>query len=203
MLWQSRLVRRWQTGSLRSALYPFGSFSQPLPTSTIGIARTAARYVEAVRSAVGDNVDITVDAVCRLTPGEAMEVARAIGPYHVLWFEDPIEPDDPAAISRFAAVSPVPVATGERFLTVYQFRQLIADGTVAYIRPDVGLVGGITGFRKIAAIAEAAYVGIAPHNPLGPILTATNLQLAAATYGVSILEHTEMSPRPSRSIQGT
>jgi galactonate dehydratase len=170
-------------------LYPFGPFDQPLPVSLPGVARRAAASVEAVRLAVGDDVDVMIDTVCRLTPTEALEVARAIEPYRLLFFEDPIEPDDPDAVTRLAARSPVPIATGERLLTIFQFRQLIAGGSVAFIRPDPSLVGGITGFRKIAALAEAAYVGVVPHMPLGPILLMTCLHLSAVTSGVPILEY--------------
>lgn len=170
-------------------LYPFGPFGKALPVSPRARARLAARHVEAVRLAVGDDVDVMIDTVCRLTPPEAMEVARAVEPYGLMFFEDPIEPDDPAAVVRFAERSPVPIATGERLQTIFQFRQLLEGGTIAYIRPDPSLVGGITGFRKIAALAESAYVGVVPHMPLGPVLLMTCLHLSVSTHGVPILEY--------------
>jgi len=175
-------------------LYPFGPFDESLPVSSRARARLAARHVEAVRLAVGDDVDVIIDTVCRLTPPEALEVARAVEPYGLLFFEDPIEPDDPEAVVRFAERSPVPIATGERLQTIYQFRQLLDGGTIAYIRPDPSLVGGITGFRKIAALAESVYVGIVPHMPLGPVLLLTCLHLSACTHGVPILEYPGEAP---------
>lgn len=175
-------------------LYPFGPFDRALPTSVLALASLAAENVEAVRLAVGPDVDIIIDAVCRLSPPEALEVARATAPYGLLFFEDPIAPDEPAATSRFAARSPVPVGAGERLLTIFDFQRLLADGSIAYIRPDPSLVGGITGFRKIAALAEATDVAVVPHNPLSPLLTATCVQLAAATSGVNIVEYAADPP---------
>jgi len=180
-------------------IYPFGPFDRNLPGTTAGIAALAARNVEAVRDAVGPEIDIIIDAVCRLTPAEALQVAQAIAPATPLYFEDPIEADDPTATVRFAARSPVPVGAGERLLTIFDFQQLLAEGNIGYIRPDPSLVGGFTGMRKIAALAEAAYATVVPHNPLSPVLSAACVAFATATQVATMVEYVGPCPEEHRS----
>ena len=153
------------------------------------MAKHAAATLQAVRDAVGDEIDLMVDVINRLTPPEAIEVAKALEPYGLFFFEDPIEPENMDAWGHVAANMPVPVAMGERLYTTYQFRELLAHKGASYIRPDLSLAGGITNCKKIAALAEASYVGVAPHNPLSCVLTAACVQLDAAIHNVAIQEY--------------
>ena len=178
-------------------LYPFGPFGnrdfyegRGLETlSFLGLGRNAATRVEAVREAVGPDIDVLIDAVNRLTPAEAIEVGRALEPYGLYFFEDPIEPENMDLWGYVAARVPMPIATGERLYTIYQFRDLLNHKGAAYIRPDISLAGGFTNCKKIASIAEASYVGTVPHNPLSAVFTAACVQLAAAIHLVPVLEY--------------
>lgn len=178
-------------------LYPFGHFGRHdyqkgigLESMTFcGLVRNAVARVEAVREAVGPDVDVMIDAVNRLTPAEAIAVGRALEPYGLYFFEDPIEPENMDIWGYVAASIPIPIATGERLYTIYQFRDLLHHRGAAYVRPDPSLAGGITNIKKIAALAEAGYVGVIPHNPLSGVLTAACAQLAAAIHNVPLLEY--------------
>jgi galactonate dehydratase len=163
----------------------------------------AVDVVRRVREAVGREVDLCVEIHRRLTPAEAVVLARGIEPYHPLFYEDPILPDNFDAMGLVAQQIAVPIATGERLHTIYEFQMLLARGAVQYVRPDVCLAGGITGTKKIAALAEAHHVGVVPHNPngLSPVSTAACLQIAACIPNLAIQEysHTEHEP-PKREI---
>ena len=106
-----------------------------------------------------------------------------------MFYEDPILPENFDAMGLVANQITVPIATGERLHTIHEFDMLLKRGAVQYIRPDVCLAGGITHTKKIAALAEATYVGVVPHNPLGPISTAACLQIAACSPNFAIQEY--------------
>jgi galactonate dehydratase len=189
--------RRVAEGYTAVRFYPLGRFS-PLPgedgtefsrASYTKIARMAEERVRAVRQAVGPDVDVMIDVVNRLSPPEALAVARAVAPYNLYFFEDPIEPDNLDAQADFARKSPVPVSTGERLETVYQFQDLINKKAAAFVRPDISLAGGISGLKKIAAIAEANYVGVVPHNPMSAVATAACVHLDAAIHNCPVQEY--------------
>jgi len=115
--------------------------------------------VRQYREAVGNDVDLCIEIHRRLTPAEAVVLARGIERYHPMFFEDPILPDNFDAMAEVAQQITVPIATGERLHTIYEFQMLLARNAVQYVRPDVCLAGGITGTKKIAALAEASHVG--------------------------------------------
>jgi len=178
-------------------LYPLGRFS-PAPGETgtefsrasyTKIARMAEERVAAVREAVGPDVDVMIDVVNRLSPPEALAVAHAVAPYNLYFFEDPIEPDNLDAQADFARRSPVPVSTGERLQTIYQFQDLLNKKAAAFIRPDISLAGGISGLRKIAALAEANYVGVVPHNPMSAVATAACVHLDTSIHNCPVQEY--------------
>lgn len=153
------------------------------------MVKTVVSYVEAVRKAVGDEIEVCIDVVCRLTPAEAIALGRALEPYGLYFYEDPIEPDNLDAMAYVASQVPVPIATGERLVTIHQFRELLNKNGAQFVRPDPGLAGGITNCRKIATLAEASYVGVVPHNPLSPVQTAVCVQLAASIYNCPVMEY--------------
>ena len=152
--------------------------------------RDAIDNVRRMREAVGDGVDLNLELHRRLTPAEAVVFARGVEQYHPMFIEDPIRPEGPDAMARVAAKIHIPIATGERFATLYDFQALMARGGVDYARADLCLAGGITGGRKIAAIAEGFQVNLVPHNPLSPIGLAACLQLDAAIPNFAIQEYT-------------
>ncbi len=111
-----------------------------------------------------------------------------------MFFEDPLRPNSFDAMAWVADHINIPVATGERFINIYQFQTLLTRHAVQYLRPDVCLCGGITGAKKIAAIAEAHDAWIVPHNPLSPVSTAACLQIAACIPNFAIQEYPSRTP---------
>ena len=149
----------------------------------------AVERVRAFREAVGPHVDLCLELHRRLTPAEAEAFAHAVEPLRPMWLEDPIRPEPIDAMARLRARINVPVATGERYISLYQFDQLIRRDGVDFVRPSIGLCGGITGAKKIAALAEAAGVMVAPHNPFSPATLAAELMLDAAIPNFAIQEY--------------
>ncbi|MCZ6678096.1 MAG: galactonate dehydratase [Candidatus Poribacteria bacterium] len=188
---------RVEDGFTAIRLYPFGDFGASdfeegrglENMSYTAMLRNAEERVAAVREAVGPDVDVMIDVVNRLTPAEAIAVGRALEPYNLYFFEDPIEPENMDAWQYVAANVPMPLAMGERLYTIYQFRDLLNHNGAAFVRPDLSLAGGITNVKKIAALAEASYVGVVPHNPLSCVLTAACVQLDAAVHNISVQEY--------------
>lgn len=121
--------------------------------------------VRVVRETIGPNIKLMVDANNAYTAAEAIKFARMIEPYDIFWFEEPVAPDDYKGHQRVAASTIIPIATGENEYTRYGFRDLIEHQAASILNPDAQIVGGITEFMKIAALAEAYDLQIAPHGP--------------------------------------
>lgn len=151
--------------------------------------RDAIDNTQRMREVVGDRVDLLIEIHRRLTPAEAIVFARGIEDTHPMFIEDPIRPEGPDAMARVAQKIGIPIATGERFANIYEFQTLMSRGGVEYARVDLCLCGGITGAKKVAAIAEAHHVQVVPHNPLSPIGLAACLQLDAAIPNFAIQEY--------------
>ncbi|RBI60330.1 galactonate dehydratase [halophilic archaeon] len=132
----------------------------------------AIDIVRAVRDAVGPDIDLLIEGHGRFTAGMAVEVAEKLSEFDPTWFEEPCPPDSINSLGKVAAKSPVPIATGERLMTRYEFRDLLANTDVDIIQPDLVNTGGVTEGQKIAAMADAEHVNFAPHNPQGPVATA-------------------------------
>ncbi len=148
----------------------------------------AIRLLHDLREALGDEIDLCVELHRRLTPPEAQVFCAEVAPLRPFFVEDPIPPQSPDAMATLAGRVPVPLATGERFHSLYEFQPLIARQAMAYARISVCLCGGITGARKIAALAEAFDVQIVPHNPLSPVSLAACMHLDAAVPNFAIQE---------------
>jgi galactonate dehydratase len=162
---------------------------------------TVRRY----REAVGNAVDLCIEIHRRLTPAEAIVLARGIEPYQPFFYEDPILPDSFDAMGLVAQNIHIPIATGERLHSIWEFQALLARGAVQYVRPDVCLAGGLTHSKKIAALAEAHHVGVVPHNPLSPVSTAACIQLAACIPNFALQEYPigEHEPPKSEIVKST
>ena len=162
----------------------------------------AADRVRQFREAVGDEVDLCIEIHRRLDPEEAVALGREIETYRPMFFEDPTRPDNFDAMARIAREVDVPIATGERIHTVQEFEMLLSRDAVDYVRPDVCMVGGLTHAKKVAALAEAHYAKVVPHNPLSPVSTAACLQLAAAIPNFAIQEYpyTQDEGEPGRDL---
>lgn len=171
--------------------YPLGDFgsSEVFNQGPEGIARTAERFIAAVRKAVGPEIEILIDVVCRLTPQEALAMGKALQPYHLYFFEDPIPPDNIDAMADLARAMPMPLSFGERLSTIHQFNEVLNKKAAMFLRPDLSLAGGITNCKKIATLAEPHYVGVVPHNPLSCVLTAACAQVCASAHNIPIQEY--------------
>ncbi len=152
--------------------------------------------VAACRQAVGEDFDFVLECHRSLTPSEAIAFGNAVEKYHPLFLEDPIAPDNVEVMADVASKISIPIATGERCINIQEMELIMTKKAARYVRPDVCALGGITPAKKAAAMAEANYVGIVPHNPLGPVSTAACLQLDASIPNFTIQEF------PSFYLQG-
>ncbi len=148
----------------------------------------SVRMVKAIREAVGARADILFGTHGQFTASGARRMARAIEPYDPLWFEEPVPPDMPEVMAEVARSTSIPVATGERLCTKWEFARVIEHRAASILQPDLGRSGGILETRMIAAMAEAAHIQIAPHCYCGPIVAAANIQLAVTLPNFLILE---------------
>jgi galactonate dehydratase len=167
-------------------LDPFGAGAWELePAERV----RAVELVEAVREEVGPEVEILVEMHGRFTPAQAVSIARDLEPYGPSWIEEPVPPENLAALKKVADRVTIPVATGERIHARDEFRELFELQAADVVQPDLTMCGGIAETRRIAAWAEAYYMLVAPHNVGGPVSTAAALHLAAATPNFKIQEH--------------
>lgn len=142
----------------------------------------------AAREAAGPEVGIAVDCHGRLNPKAALRLCRALEDMDLLFVEEPVPPESVEELSLVQRETTIPIAAGERWATIYGVRPFLDKHAVDYLQCDLVNCGGITGMKKIAALAEAHYIGMAPHNPNGPLATVMNLHYAAAIPNFFILE---------------
>ncbi|HMO56667.1 MAG TPA: galactonate dehydratase [Roseiflexaceae bacterium] len=150
--------------------------------------RYAVERVRALREAVGPDVDVLLDFHGRLSPQMAIRIGVALDEYNCLFFEEPVQAENPAAMAPVARALTTPIATGERLFTRWGFRELLEHGAASLLQPDPCHAGGISEVRKIATMGEVYYAGLAPHNPYGPLATAVCVHLALACPNFVIQE---------------
>ena len=148
----------------------------------------AAKIFESIRDAVGNKMEVGIGTHGQLTTYSAIRVADYLEPYHPFWFEEPVPPENIDEMARVAAHTSIPIASGERLVTKYEFSQLIEKKAAQIIQLDVGQCGGIMEAKKIAGIAEAHYAMIAPHMACGPIVAAAAIQLDTCSPNFLIQE---------------
>ena len=148
----------------------------------------SATFCRRIREAVGNNCDLLFGTHGQMTPASAIRLAKRLEPYDPLWFEEPVPPGQAEAMAQVAAKTSIPIATGERLTTKYEFLELLKHGAASILQMNVGRVGGILEAKKIAGMAEAFYVQIAPHLYNGPVGAAASIQLATATPNFLIQE---------------
>nr|CAA6830594.1 MAG: Gluconate dehydratase (EC [uncultured Thiotrichaceae bacterium] len=145
-------------------------------------------FCRKIREAVGNRCDLLFGTHGQMTPASAIRLAKRLEPFEPLWFEEPVPPGQPNAMADVARNTSIPVATGERLTTKYEFHQLLNAGGASILQMNLGRVGGILEAKKIAAIAEVYYAQIAPHLYNGPVGAAASVQLATATPNFLIQE---------------
>jgi 2-dehydro-3-deoxyphosphogalactonate aldolase len=189
---------------------PVGPASLAAEQLSLETLRNAETVVQKVREAVGDRADILVGTHGQMTTSSAIRLARRLEPYDPLWFEEPVPPENRDELARVARATSIPIATGERLSTKYEYRELLEKQAAAILQPALGRVGGILEAKKIAGMAEAHYAQIAPHLYTGPIEGAANVQLATCSPNFLIQEsietwggfHAEILTEPIRWEQG-
>ncbi len=149
----------------------------------------AAHWLREIRKAVGNGIELSVDFHHRLTVAEAAHFCRKIDDVHLYFLEEPIRSESPRAYHQLRAMTTVPFAIGEEFASPYAFVPFVEEGLTNFARVDVSNVGGLTAARKVAAMCEAHYIDMMPHNPLGPVTTAASIHFAIATSNFSYLEY--------------
>jgi len=152
----------------------------------LAAVRGAIQQFEAIRTVVGEEIELIFDVHTRLDLPDALRLCRAAEPYRPYFIEDPLRAENPDSFKALRPRTSVPLAAGEQFTSKWQFRQLIEDEWIDYARIDLCLVGGITEAKKIAGWCETHYIKLAVHNPLGPISSAAclHLNLACSNFGV-------------------
>ena len=164
---------------------PFGKAYMYMENSDF---RRSIEIVEAVRGAVGNDVDLLIEGHGRFDIATGIKIANALKPFDPYFFEEPTPPDCLDALAQVHKSSPVPIAAGERLYSLTQMRDFLERGCADFVQPDISHCGGISAVKKMAALCEAHYVALAPHNPSGPVANAATLHIAASTQGFRILE---------------
>jgi galactonate dehydratase len=168
---------------------PTGGFSayDPRQPTQEALERTV-RLVRLVREAVGHRSDLLLGTHGQFTASGAIRLAKRLETYDPLWFEEPVPPEMPEQMALVARATSIPIATGERLTTKYEFARVLASGAANILQMNLGRVGGLLEAKKVAALAEVHYAQIAPHLYCGPIVGAANIQIAACTPNFLILE---------------
>jgi len=149
------------------------------------------RFIRRVREAVGSKADLLIGTHGQMTAAGAIRLARRLEPWDPLWLEEPVPPDAPEEMAKVARATTIPIATGERLTTKYDFARLLALGSAAILQMNLGRVGGLLEAKKIAGMAEVHHVQIAPHLYCGPVVGAANIQLATCSPNFLIQESIE------------
>ena len=168
---------------------PTGGFSafDPRQPTQEALERTV-RLVRLVREAVGGRADLLIGTHGQFTTSGALRLARQLEPFDPLWFEEPVPPELPEQMAIVARGTRIPIATGERLTTKYEFARVLAAGAANILQLNLGRVGGLWEAKKVAALAEVHYAQIAPHLYCGPVVGAANIHIAACSPNFLILE---------------
>ena len=148
----------------------------------------AGKIFESIRKAVGNQLEVGIGTHGQMPTYSAIRVAHYLEPYHPFWFEEPVMPENVEEMARVAAHTSIPIATGERLVTKYEFARVLEKQAAQIIQLDVGQCGGITEAKKIAGMAEAHYAMIAPHMYCGPVAAAAAIQIDTCSPNFLIQE---------------
>ncbi len=167
-------------------------------------------FVKKIRAAVGSKADMLFGTHGQFTTSGAIRLAKRLEPYDPLWFEEPTPPENAEEMARVARHTSIPIATGERLTTKYEFARVLEAGAASILQMALGRVGGILEAKKIAGMAETHYAQIAPHLYCGPIEGAANIQISTCSPNFLILEsiqtwggfHAEILKKPIRWENG-
>ncbi len=165
---------------------PYSAYDPRQPSMvTLELSQT---FVKKIREAVGTSADLLFGTHGQFTAAGAIRLAKRLEPYEPLWFEEPTPPEMPEEMAKVARQTSIPIATGERLTTKYEFARVLQTGAASILQMALGRVGGLLEAKKIAGMAETHYAQIAPHLYCGPIEGAANAQISACTPNFLILE---------------
>jgi len=165
---------------------PYSAFDPRQPS--LEAMEVSELFCKRIREAVGSKADLLFGTHGQFTPTGAIRLARRLEAYDPLWFEEPIPPERPEEMAKVARQTSIPIATGERLTTKYEFARVLETGAASILQMALGRVGGILEAKKIAGMAEASYAQIAPHLYCGPIEGAANIQLSTCSPNFLLLE---------------
>ena len=181
-----KLVREGNTACKIDPFMPYFPLPRDFPLKTI---KHAAKIFQAIRDAVGDELEIGIGTHGQFSTSGAIRVAKVFEEYQPFWFEEPVPPENVDEMARVAAHTSIPIASGERLVTLYEFSELVEKQAAQIVQLDVGQCGGILESKKIAGIAEAHYAMIAPHMYVGPVAAAAAVQLDTCSPNFLIQEY--------------
>jgi galactonate dehydratase len=190
---------------------PAGAYTtfDPHQPAMVDLER-AENFCREIRAAIGTRADMLFGTHGQFTPSGAIRMGQRLEAYEPLWFEEPVPPEMPEQMAKVAANCKIPIATGERLTTKYEFARVLSTGAASILQPALGRVGGLLEAKKIAGMAEAFYAQIAPHLYCGPIEAAANIQLATCIPNFLLLEsiqtfggiYAELLEKPIRWEEG-
>ncbi len=180
-------VQLMEEGNSACKIDPFMP-THPIRDIPLWEIENAAKIFESIREAVGNGLEVGIGTHGQLTTYSAIRVADFLEPYHPFWFEEPVAPENTDEMARVAAHTSIPIATGERLVTKYEFAQVLEKQAAQIIQMDVGQCGGITEAKKIASMAEAHYAVIAPHMYCGPVAASAAIQIDTCSPNFLIQE---------------
>ena len=181
----ARLMEEGNTACKFDPFHPLFPIPRDIPLWEI---EHAAKIFKSIRDAVGNNFEVGIGTHGQLTTYSAIRVADFLEPYHPFWFEEPVPPENVEEMARVAEHTSIPIATGERLVTKYEFSNVLEKRAAQIIQLDVGQCGGIMEAKKIASIAEAHYAMIAPHMACGPVAAAAAIQVDTCSPNLLIQE---------------
>lgn len=192
-----RLIEKYGYTAVKMSPHMPGTNAKPVNYVT----RQAGARVRAVRDAVGPDVDIGVDIHAKFFEiNRALRMAKEIEQYNPMWLEEPIRCENVDAMRKLSEHVEIPLASGECNYTKHEFRTILEAQCLDFVQPDICLCGGILEMKKIAAMADAHYVRVAPHNPMGPVANAVNVHFAASTQNFHILEYHPDDESPRKDL---
>ena len=187
---------------------PYSTFDPRQPS--LERMELSEQFCKQIREAVGTKADLLFGTHGQFTASGAIRLARRLEAYDPLWFEEPVPPEMPEEMAKVARQTTIPIATGERLTTKYEFARVLELGAASILQMALGRVGGLLEAKKIAGMAEAHYAQIAPHLYCGPVEGAANVQLAACSPNFLVLEsigkwdgfHADILKKPIRWEEG-
>ena len=176
-------------GNSACKLDPFIPFFPAPQDYSLKRIRKVAKIFECIRDSVGDDLEVGIGTHGQFSTAGAIRIAQALEPYYPYWFEEPVSPENIDEMARVASHTSIPIASGERLVTKFEFAQLLSNQAAQVIQLDVAQCGGILESKKIAGMAEAHYAVIAPHMYVGPIAAAAAVQLDTCSPNFLIQEY--------------